>query len=138
MSGATSRPRWRAIGPAILVVALGSIAIWNLADHGRAQELEETDTDKVAPDELELYIRVYTALQDNHDLNIETAIQPYHISLDDFRQLERRIQNEPRMVDRVREALLEHVRARDAFATASGTPTPTASAAPRRGTKRRQ
>jgi len=136
VSRATSRPLWRAIGPAILVVALGSIAIWNLADHGRAQELEETDTVKVAPDELELYIRVYTALQDNHDLNIDTAIQPYHISLDEFRQLERRIQDDPRMVDRVREALREHVRARDA--SASGTPPPTASAAPPRGTKRRQ
>lgn len=130
------RPLRSVLVPALVIAALGSMAIWNLADRGRAQEIEETEDAKVSPDELELYLRVYTALQDNHDLSIETAIQPYHISLQDFRQLEQRIQSDPRMVDRVREALLDHVRSRGVYARVIGTATPTpttdASGAPKR------
>lgn len=95
---------------------------WNLADHGRAQEIEESRAARVTSDELELYIRVYTAMQDDHGLTIEQAIRPHQISLEDFRQLERRIQAEPRLVDRVREALLEHVRSRGRFAHLAPTP----------------
>lgn len=117
----------RALGIGVVVAAIGAFGLWDMGDHGGAQEVDENNSAKVTPDELELYIRVYTALQDDHNLAIETAIQPYHISLDDFRQLERRVQSEPRMVDRVREALLDHQKSRGAYARIVGTPT----AAPR-------
>lgn len=128
---------WRAIAPVVVVAVLGSIVIWNLADHGRAQEIEEADEVKVPPDELELYIRVYTALQDDHDLAIENAIQPYHISIENFRALEQRIQSDPRLVDRVREALLDHVRSRGIYARVVGTPTPTPTGERSGGTRSR-
>ena len=133
-----ARHRWQGVlVPALIIAGVGSVGIWNLAHHGGAQEIEEGESVKVAPDELELYIRVYTALQDNHDLSIESAIQPYHISLENFRQLEQRVQSEPRLVDRVREALLDHVRSRGIYARVVGTPTPTPTAAHSGEPKRR-
>jgi hypothetical protein len=71
-----------------------------------------------------MYIRVYEAMQDDHDLTIDEAVKPSRITLDDFRQIERRIQSQPRLVDRVREALLENARAHSVFAETAPTPTP--------------
>ena len=127
----------RGVGIGIVVAALGAFGIWNTADHGGAQEIEDNEAPKVRPDELELYIKVYKALQDDHDLTIENALPPYHTSLDDFRQIERRIQNDPRLVDKVRESLLEHARSRGAYARIVGTPTaPPRAQAPQGGKSR--
>jgi len=73
-------------------------------------------------------------MQGNHDLTIDGALAPYQMPLDDFRQLERRIQNQPRMVERVRQALLDQAKAHSVFAQALGSPTP---ALPREEHKRR-
>ena len=74
--------------------------------------------------DLQMYIKVYVAMQENHDLTIDNAIVPYKISLDDFRQLERRIQSQPHLVDRVREALVEQAKMHSVFAQAIASPTP--------------
>jgi hypothetical protein len=78
-----------------------------------------------------MYIKVYTAMQDDHDLTIENAIKAYNVSLDEFRQIERRIQAESRLVERVRQALLDHVKEHSVFAQSMATPSPTATPAPR-------
>jgi len=83
-----------------------------------------------------MYIDVYKAMQSDHDLTIETAIQPYHVELEEFRQIERKIQNQPRLVDRVREALLEHVKAHSAFAQALASPTAAATPTPKKHGKK--
>jgi len=96
----------------------------------QAEEVEDSDaTPSVSESELQLYIKVYGAMQDNHDLTIDNAIAPYQISLDDFRALERRIQSEPRMVERVRQALLQQAQAHSVFAQSMATPSPVATAA---------
>ena len=110
----------------LFLVALGMLGVLLAGVNPRAEETESSEPPQVREDEIKLYIRVYTAMQDDHDLTIENAIRPYQISLENFRQVERRIQNQPRLVDRVRQALLEHAKANSVFAQSLGTPTPAA------------
>jgi len=90
----------------------------------QAEEVSESEPPSVSEADLQLYIKVYGAMQEDHDLTIDNAIKSSQMSLDDFRLLERRIQNQPRLVERVREALLERVKANSTFALSTGTPTP--------------
>jgi PHD/YefM family antitoxin component YafN of YafNO toxin-antitoxin module len=108
----------------LLLIACGLLATMLVVFHPAAEEVEEGEPSTVSEAELKSYIAVYTAMQDNHDLVIENAIKPYHISLEDFRQLEQRIQSQPRLVERVREALLEDRRTHSIFAESAATPTP--------------
>ena len=71
-----------------------------------------TEDPGISETELQLYIAVYSAMQDDHDLTIEEALIPHGLDLVEFRSLERRIQKREMYVDRVREALLEHAKNR--------------------------
>ncbi len=108
----------------LLLVACGLLATLLAVFHPAAEETEEGEPSTVSDADLKLYIAVYTAMQDDHDLVIDSAIKPYHISLEEFRQLEQRIQSQPRLVERVREALLEDRRTHSVFAGSAATPTP--------------
>jgi hypothetical protein len=93
-------------------------AVWQ----PRAQEVDEGDLPPVSETEIDMYIKVYGAMLADHDLNIENAIQPHHVTLEGFRQVERRIQSQPRLVERVRDALIEQAKTRSAFAQTLATP----------------
>lgn len=110
----------------LLLVVLGALGAMVAVFHPAAEEVGDTDndTDTVSDSDVQMYIKVYEAMQDDHDLTVEQAITPHHITLDDFREIERRIQSQPRLVDRVREALLENARAHSVFAETIATPTP--------------
>ena len=108
----------------LLLVVLGTLGAMAVVFRPAAQEVGDTDSDTVSDSELQMYIKVYEAMQDDHDLTVEQAITPHHLTLDEFRHIERRIQNQPRLVDRVREALLENARAHSVFAESVSTPTP--------------
>jgi len=73
---------------------------------------EEPGTQGVAESELQLYIDVYTAMQADHDLTIDAALAARQVPLERFRTIEQRIQKEQRLVDRVRQALLEQAKNR--------------------------
>jgi len=123
----------------VFLFALGALGLLLAGVRPKAEETESSEPPPVSEDELELYIKVYSAMQDDHDLSIENAIRPYQTSLDNFRQLERRIQNQPRLVERVRQALLEHAKHNSLFAEALGTPTvgrTPAAQEPKQGKKR--
>ena len=107
----------------LLFAAVGLCATLLAVFHPAAEEVDEDETPSVSESDLSLYIKVYAAMQDDHDLTIDAAISQ-HISLDDFRQLERRIQDQPRMVERVRQALLDHAKQHSVFAQSVTTPTP--------------
>jgi hypothetical protein len=107
-----------------LVAACGLLGMLLAGVNPRAEETESNEPPAVSEDEIELYIKVYNSMQDDHDLNIESAIQPHQISLEGFRAIERRIQSQPRLVEKVREALLEHARQSSVFARSLGTRTP--------------
>ena len=80
----------------------------------QAQEVEEGAPPDVSEAELGVYIDVYEAMQADHDLTIEDALVRHGngMSLTDFRELERRVQRQERLVERVRQSLLEHARKR--------------------------
>lgn len=106
--------------PCVLVV----VGVLATVFHPQAEEVSDSEPPSVSESDLQLYIKVYAAMQEDHDLTIDNAIKSSQMSLDDFRQLERRIQNQPRLVERVREALLERVKANSTFALSTATPTP--------------
>lgn len=108
----------------LALVACGILALMLAVFRPAAQEVDESEPSTVSESELQTYIKVYTAMQDDHDLVIDNAIKPSHISLDEFRELERRIQSQTRLVDRVREALLEDRRAHSVFTGPGATPKP--------------
>jgi hypothetical protein len=68
----------------------------------QAQEPDENEADQVSPSELAMYIDVYTAMQADHDLTLETILAQKGVSLDQFRIIERRIQKNDRLVRKVR------------------------------------
>ncbi len=108
----------------LLLAGLAILGVLVVALHPAAEETEDTEPETVSETDLQMYIKVYEAMQDDHDLTIDEAIKPYHGTLDDFRQIERRVQAQPRLVERVREALLENARAHSVFAETAPTPTP--------------
>ncbi len=87
-----------------------------LAVRPQAQDWEESSAPDVTEAELSLFIAVYSAMQADHDLTVETALgrEAPGMTLEQFRQLERRIQRQERLVDRVRQALLDTAKARAA------------------------
>ena len=107
-----------------LLCVLAVVGVLATVFHPQAEEVGESEPPSVSESDLQLYIKVYGAMQEDHDLTIENAVKSHQISLDDFRQIERRVQNQPRMVERVRQALLDQVKANSTFALSTATPTP--------------
>ncbi len=108
----------------LVVIAFCALGLLVVVFRPHAEEVDETEAPAVSETDLQLYIKVYCAMLDDHDLTIDNAIKPYKVSLEDFRQLERRIQNQSRLVDRVRQALLDHAKEHSAFAQFPPTPSP--------------
>jgi hypothetical protein len=78
----------------------------------QAQEAGESAADQVTPNELALYIDVYTAMQADHDLTLESVLVQKGVPLDQFRNIERRVQKQERLVHKVRDALQAQAKAR--------------------------
>ncbi len=114
----TTRIRY---GFGLLLISLLLVASSAYRPHAEEVDIEEASA--VSETELEMYINVYKAMQSDHGLRIEDAIRPYHRSLEQFRNVERHIQAEPRLVERVRQALLEHARSTSSAASSLGSPT---------------
>jgi hypothetical protein len=102
-----------------LVAVTGAVFI---ALRPAAEEVESNEAPKVSEHDLEIYIRVYAAMQNDHDLTVERALEPHQIGLDAFRQIERRVQSDQRLTDKARQALLAQAQNRSPFAVA---PSPT-------------
>jgi len=66
----------------------------------------------VTPSELALYIDVYTAMQADHDLTLDSLLAEKGVPLAQFRNIERRVQKQDRLVRKVREALQAQAKAR--------------------------
>jgi hypothetical protein len=84
-----------------------------------AQEPGAGEPDHVSQEEIDLYITVYTTMQADHDLTLETVLTQKSVTLAQFRSVERRVQKQDRLVRKVREALTTQAKARaDALAPA--------------------
>ena len=77
--------------------------------------VEDTQPEDVTNEELKLYIEVYSAMQQDHSLTVEDALQTRNVTLEEFRNIERRVQTKTRLVEKVRTALIEQARQRSAF-----------------------
>jgi hypothetical protein len=107
------RTRSPVYGVLVGLAALGAIAgalMFRLRP--QAQEATDSDADQVTPSELQLYIDVYTAMQADHDLTLDTVLAQKGIPLEQFRNIERRVQKQDRLVRKVREALQAQAKAR--------------------------
>ena len=94
-----------------------------------AQEVgDEGAESKVSEDQLNLFISVYTEMQADHDLTLDKVLAERGVSLEEFRDIERHVQSEQRLVDRVRTALLNQAKSRSSLAGPVATPTPSSSA----------
>lgn len=113
--------RLRSLLPLVLVAAL---AVSFASYRPQAEEVAQEEPAPVSEQEFGTYLAVYKAMQADHGLTIDDALTPQGISLNEFRSIERRLQASPRMVERAREALLEHAKTNSAFALALETPTP--------------
>ena len=102
------RAVWIALGVTAAVVLVGTLL---LESRPRAQEVEEPETSEVTERELDLFIDVYSSMQADHDLTIDEVLSQREVSLQEFRDIERRIQQQGRLVRRVREALIDHAKA---------------------------
>lgn len=115
------QPMTLRLRPLLLILGAVAVSVLSVVFHPKAEETsDDVPPSSVSEADVQTYIEVYSAMQDNHDLTIDDAIKPYHVSLDMFRQTERHIQDESRLVERVRDALLEHAKKRALFAQAPG------------------
>jgi hypothetical protein len=104
-----SRVYGMVLGIAALGLLLGAL-LFGLRP--QAQEEGENEADQVSPSELALYIDVYTAMQANHDLTLDGILAQKGVPLEQFRNIERRVQKQDRLVRKVREALQTQAKAR--------------------------
>jgi GTP cyclohydrolase I len=110
----TSRVYGMVLGVGAVGVLIGAL-LFGLRP--QAQEAEESQVDEVSASELELYIDVYTSMQADHDLMLDTALAQKGTSLEQFRNIERRVQKQERLIRKVRDALQAQAKARtDALA----------------------
>lgn len=104
-----SRVYGRILGIAALGLLIG-VPLFAFRSH--AQDQEENAADQVSPSELALYTDVYTAMQANHDLTLDQVLAQKGVSLEQFRNIERRVQKQDRLVRKVREALQAQARSK--------------------------
>jgi hypothetical protein len=109
----TTTIRWAAIALGILALtAIGSAFV--SVSHPEAQDFEAEEPSDVSEAELNLYIEVYSAMQADHDMTIDEALVSVANGMDlvSFRDLERRVQRQERLVERVRQALVDNAKSR--------------------------
>lgn len=128
---------------AAVVVTVGIIGVLALQDPGLppepqsaanerpqlAQLTEPTAPADVSETELKVYLDVYKAMQSDHGKRIDDALEPHGISLSDFRDIERRVQRQSNLIERVRQELLQHAQEVSIFGTVTAA-TPSPSPAP--------
>jgi hypothetical protein len=88
-----------------------------------AQDEDAGDEPEVPPAEIDKYIEVYKATQRDHSLTVEQAAARQGLTLEAFRQLENKIEQDDSAREHVRDAL-------QAAATASPSPAPATQRSP--------
>lgn len=91
-------------------------------EYVQEEVVEDTEPALVSDDEVELFIDVYGAMQLDHSLTVDDAVKAHNVTVDEFRDIERRVQEKPRLVTKVRDALVEQAKQRSAFNEPIGTP----------------
>jgi hypothetical protein len=74
---------------------------------GFTQESDESvsDNDSIPPRQIEKYVAVYRAMQRNHSLTVEQACAQQGLTVPAFRDIERKIERNDQLRNRVRDEL---------------------------------
>ena len=108
--------RWA--GLLICAVALGFLVGSHVAQRHQlqAEDIRPAQRDnKVTEADIDLYIAVYSAMQADHGLTIDDALATRKVTIEEFRDVERRVQSDQRTVDKVRLALLNQAKTRNTW-----------------------
>ncbi len=81
---------------------LATVPAWNLT-----QEDQDTENNEVSPAQLEQYLKVYKAMQRDRAITVDQATAAQHMSVDQFRDIEARIERDGVLRERVRRELLK-------------------------------
>jgi len=87
-------------------------------------EGEDDGESQIPPEQIEKYVAVYKAMQQNHNLNVDQATAAQGLSVDAFREIESRIERDDLIRDRVRQALRPGGVASAHIPSGSAEPTP--------------
>ncbi len=87
-------------------------------------EGEDDGESQIPPEQIEKYVAVYKAMQQNHNLNVDQAAATQGLSVDAFREIESRIERDDLIRDRVRQALRPGGQASAHIPSGSAAPTP--------------
>lgn len=118
------RSRWLIIALVVLVLSgLGSFYLMhlnslNLQDSDYMSQNGQSDTDEVPPDQVQKYINVYQSMDRNRGLTVEQAAAQQGLSLEAFRDIERRIERDDLVREHVRQELQKSAKSTSAPAVA--------------------
>jgi hypothetical protein len=84
-------------------------------EYVQEEAVDDSEPALVSDHELQVFINVYSSMQLDHSLTVEEAVQKHDVTVEEFRDIERRVQDKPRLVAKVREALIEQAKQRSAF-----------------------
>jgi hypothetical protein len=76
-------------------------------DKNLTQDDEDSDTPEVPPAQVEEYVKVYQSMQRNRSLTVDQATAAQHMTVDQFRDIETRIEKDGVLRERVRRELLK-------------------------------
>jgi hypothetical protein len=82
-----------------------------------AQDDADSEEAEVPPERVKKYISAYRAMQQDHNLAVEQAAAAQGLSLQDFREIERKVENDDVVRERVRKALRREPSAAPSAAT---------------------
>jgi hypothetical protein len=81
---------------------LETVPVWDLT-----QGDQDTENNEVSPSQVEQYLKVYKAMQRDRTLTVEQAATAQHLTVDQFRDIEARIERDGVLRERVRRELLK-------------------------------
>jgi hypothetical protein len=81
---------------------LATAPVWNLT-----QDDQDAENNEVSPAQVEQYLKVYKAMQRDRTLTVEQATAAQHLTVEQFRDIEARIERDGVLRERVRRELLK-------------------------------
>jgi hypothetical protein len=81
---------------------LQTVPVWSLT-----QDDQESENNEVSPAQVEQYLAVYKAMQRNRAMTVEQAAAAQHLTVEQFRDIEARIERDGVLRERVRRELLK-------------------------------
>jgi hypothetical protein len=87
---------------------LATAPVWNPGQDSLAQgDDQDSENNEVSPAQVEQYLKVYKAMQRDRKLTVDQATETQHMTVEQFRDIEARIERDGVLRERVRRELLK-------------------------------